>query len=71
MTVRYTLFNVIVAIYDGENTTRTIPVGGIVETAAPLPDLGLVQVRYDGRLAWIGARDLRECATVTQDDVNG
>ena len=68
LTVRYTLFKAIVAIFDAENTTSTIPAGGVVETLAPLPDLGLVQVRYEGRVASVTARDLRECGTIDEDE---
>ena len=70
MTVKYTLSKSIVAIYDGETTTNTIPAGGVVETLAPLPDLGLVQATYNGRLMWVMARDLRESGTIGEDNVS-
>ena len=62
------MFKRITAIFDGENTISTIPVGATLETLAPLPDLGLVQVWYDGRLARVMARDLRECGTIDEND---
>ena len=68
VTVKYTLFKSITAIFDGENTVSTIPVGAMLEILAPLPDLGLVQVRYEARLASVTARDLRECGTIDEND---
>jgi hypothetical protein len=68
LTVRYRLIKNISAIYESENTVSMIPVGGVVETLAPLPDLGLVRATYNGRIISAMARDLRESGTIGENN---
>jgi hypothetical protein len=57
--MKYTLFQSIVAIYDGDHAVSTIPAGETIEIAAPVRELGIVKGWHDGRRTRVMAIDLR------------
>lgn len=58
--VSYTLFTSIVGMFLDEHMVTTLPVGAVLEAATPVAAVGIVQVRYDGRLMHVFATDLLE-----------
>ena len=65
VTLKYITFKIMVGIFDGDNAVATIPTGAVIETPMPLPEIGLVQIRYAGRLIWVVSKDIHECGRET------
>lgn len=64
--LKYIMLKSTVGIFDGDNAVTTIPAGAVLESPFPLPEIGLIQIRYAGRLIWVLSKDIRECGRETE-----
>jgi hypothetical protein len=59
VTVTFVLVKDIVAMDDGDQEVSTIPAGATIQTVAPIPDIGIIRARDEGRLTKVLAGDLK------------